>query len=318
MAREKINLHQITDDSTEVVRIAIPNNDTNTEKDRLDEKEHGEENKEKKLTEIPEDNKKSLVLKTFMFAMTIAVTCGSAIWYLNSSDILTNLLGQDAAKQQDLTQSTYMTVTLEINALKEQLTRLATAADEVNDLRAQHELMKKQIENIRTELSRETNLFFEQSKLREEQLTEIRAELLAIQKGKETTIEKILELQKNLIRIETEQTNQATKLAEKYEMLSKVENTERHKTATNKSKNQSTHKTDDVEPVVTNKLGYLELDSIATFGNQNIAIFSDGLSGAIQLTEGDVIGSFRITKITLEEVFVVDTIGNQYVVTNNG
>ncbi|MDV7106240.1 hypothetical protein R3X26_17730 [Vibrio sp. TH_r3] len=71
---------------------------------------------------------------------------------------------------------------------------------------------------------------------------------------------------------------------------------------------QSSEKKDNTKRKVVDRIHHLEIQGTFQYGTESIGILVDGLSGVIQVTEGDLVGTMRITKINSTKLQYTDTI----------
>lgn len=288
------------------------------------EQETDRSSKRKKLE--PNPNKIRMVLKILlMVGATISVLGVAGILYLNKDKTLDYLDFTNGSNPQSEADPQLLKLNIEIDKLKGELLKLANLPEQIRVLTEQNDLMKLMIEQLKNELKVEVEAFYKKSQEREQRIAQIQNELETViseQKGDREHLEKF---RTELAEIDAIQDKEILHIQNKFQELKKI--TDRmdssDKKVTQEASKKSRQEKPKSSPVLdapitsseVNTLGYLRLNTIQTFGNQRVAIFSDGVSGAIQVIEGDLLGKFKITRITNEQVTAVDHLGNTYNVT---
>lgn len=290
---DQIGLEKIHDES-------LPSENHNDEKDEKKEiadLENGDSNHEKKLKSVP-------IKKVALIALTSAAAVGIGIsaTLLMKSEQINNYVTFETGEDSGL-----LRANIEIAKINDQLSGLLMLPDAVSELKQSNEVMKDRIEQLREHIEEELQLFYKSSKDRESQLDSIRAELETVIRTQDGSIEDLKKLSDQMKVIKEQQEKETESIKAKLEdfaIQESISNAQEKKTESEEPNNDAANQNS-----ASSRIGFLELTHIQTLGRQRVALFSDGISGAIQIVEGRSIGQYRVTEITSDSVVVVSPSG---------
>lgn len=214
-----------------------------------------------------------------------------------------------------------MRLKLEIDDINQKLSSLESLPTEVKALEAEKENMNDKIENLRESLEQEVRIFFEKSKQREKESLALRRELDDLVDVGEKDREKLNQIGSRLAELHKESEKEALEMEAKLNELGEAIKSEqpeedRVESGTNK---QVKERRTTVKEIIDNEgtkqvrsLGHLTLESVRAIGSHKIALLTDGISGAVQVSEGDNIGVFRVTSIHNDHLIAVHQNGAKF------
>lgn len=177
--------------------------------------------------------------------------------------------------------------------------------------------LEQQLDNLKLKVEGEFKLVSSASESRMDRLTKIKKQLSDLAKSEERDDElvraDIENLRLEMVKIDNQGKEERDALLEKiknYKSMNDLANGEAVPVEKEKTKSQEESKRAKGKIV---KLGPLKLERINRYGNQNVAELTDGISGAIPVVDGDLIGRYTIKKVTQDSVVIESLSGEGFV-----
>lgn len=254
---------------------------------------------------------------------------GGAYYLLNSQNAVSFLNFNASPKKPTVSEDPLLNLQLQVNQLTTELATYKGLDNKVAQWEQKYEMMNDKLDTLRKDLNREVDSFYERSKQREEQITKLRVEVNDMLNEQTFSKAELQRYEKKLAQLESQQITDTEQLQQKLKAFQKLASDESSKKLSNEESNRgvvsgtppankASSTTSRNEVKTTTSLGYLYLEQIVSFGNQNIAQFTDGISGATQIVEGDIIGGYRIVKIANNHVIAQSATGETIRVVTRG
>ncbi|MFL7013626.1 hypothetical protein [Enterovibrio norvegicus] len=270
------------------------------------------------VTSPQQVGKSPLITKILFSSLVIGSVAVSSYWFFLREGSEYSLLDfNKAAGKPSLVQAEMLRFKLELDTLKQNLSGLENLQNAVADMKNTNINLQNQINAIRNDLASEVESFEKTSRIRDEEVSKIKQRLIELTVTGSQDKEQLATIEIELRAIEKEQEEETekieTKLSQFKKLLAEVASTPKQtvtKTAvTPKREPAKTKNESSVERVTS--IGYLSIDNIVTFGAQKIVMLSDGISGALQVIEGDVIGTYTVIKVNDDDVLLRDQSGKK-------